>query len=108
MQNALGADDRTLTIREFCLLEGISPPTYFKMRKSGHGPRELRFPGSAIVRITADARREWHSRLEKLAASGDAEIEKKRTALAARASKAGKCGAASPDPPCRSRGRPAR
>ncbi|MBN8964592.1 MAG: hypothetical protein J0H89_04255 [Rhizobiales bacterium] len=103
MTDATLSDDRTLTIREFCLLEGISAPSYFKLRKSGNGPRELRLPGSAIVRITAKARHEWHARLEKLAASDDAGMKKERAALAARAAKAGKRGAQSPAHPSRRR-----
>jgi hypothetical protein len=55
---------RSMTLNEFCLVEGISQYSYFKMRKLGYGPRELRVPGTDILRITHEARAEWHERLQ--------------------------------------------
>ncbi len=62
----LFADERSYTIREFCEAERISASTYHKWRRDGRGPRELRIPGSPIVRITARARAEWQRRMEEV------------------------------------------
>jgi hypothetical protein len=84
------------SIPQFCILEGISPATYHKMRRLGYGPRELRVPGTNVVRITAAARRDWHARLEELPESEETKAERR-----ARASRAGKLAAESPLHPCR-------
>ena len=68
LRDILGAPEPSYTISEFCKLERFSEPTYFKMKRKGHGPEELTIPSlPATVRITAKARREWH---EKMAAQG--------------------------------------
>jgi hypothetical protein len=78
-------DDRS--IRGFCGRKQIALSTYYKMRKAGHGPRELRPPGTSIVRITAQAESDWDRQMEQTPISDG---------LAERARKAGKAGAASP------------
>jgi predicted DNA-binding transcriptional regulator AlpA len=93
------AEDKSYSIREFCLLEGISLATYYKMRKAGYGPREMRLPGSSFVRISAAARAEWQEKLEQLARSTAIAIES-ATRSTARAA-AGRKGAQSPNHPCR-------
>jgi hypothetical protein len=89
-------DEQSTTIPQFCLLEDISAATYFKMQREGHGPRELRIPGTNVVRITARARREWHERLENLP-----ENEAIKAERSARTSRAGKLAAQSPLHHCR-------
>lgn len=59
-------DDCSLTIDAFCEAEGFKRSTYYKLRHLGLGPAETRFPGTAIVRISAAARREWRERMAAL------------------------------------------
>lgn len=84
--NPVLSNERTYTITEFCVLEGLSRNAYFLLRKAGNGPRELRIPGSSIVRITPEARAEWHRRFEKTSKAMDAE----RKRHAAQGAKAGR------------------
>jgi hypothetical protein len=74
------ADQRepALSIREFCIIENIAAATYYKMRRRGYGPDETRVPGTALVRITRQARREWHARMAELQRSREAELEAAR------------------------------
>jgi hypothetical protein len=88
-------------IADFCKAEGISLATYHKMRKAGHGPQEMRVPNTTIVRITPEARKEWHERLKQLAATPSA--MKFRRKIETRARNAGKAAIASPKHPSRSR-----
>ena len=46
------------SIDEFCASEGISRGQYYKLRKEGRGPREMRLAGQ-LVRITPEAKAEW-------------------------------------------------
>ena len=50
------------TISEFCIRHRLGRTTYFKMRKAGVGPKELRH--GSVVRITADSEREWLERMQ--------------------------------------------
>jgi hypothetical protein len=50
-------DDRSKTITQFCRAEQMSRPFYFKLRKRGLGPRELR--EGRFIRITPEAHAEW-------------------------------------------------
>lgn len=52
------------TIVEFCFRNSISRPTYHQLRSQGLGPTEMRI-GLNLVRISADAEREWQRRLQK-------------------------------------------
>ena len=54
---------RSYTIPEFCEAERFSQSFYFKIRKQGLGPREMRI-GSA-VRISEEARLEWRREREQ-------------------------------------------
>ena len=85
---------RSLTRQEFCALERMSLSTYHKLKRAGFGPDEVKFPGMAFVRITSEARHEWHGRNEAYRKSQAAVLEdQRRSALA---SVAGKKAAASP------------
>ncbi|HEV7982423.1 MAG TPA: hypothetical protein VGP86_05960 [Xanthobacteraceae bacterium] len=86
--------ERALTIGDFCAAEHVSVATYYKMRRLGVGPCEERIPGTAIIRITPEARRAWHERLAEMRQSGEAKIEERRRS--AHAAHAGKMAAASP------------
>lgn len=61
------ADDKSLTIAQFCEGEQISLPYYFKIRKAGLGPVELRIGKGrgAVVRITIKSRDAWRAKMEK-------------------------------------------
>jgi hypothetical protein len=85
---------RSLTRQEFCALERMSVSTYHKLRRSGLGPDEVRFPGMAFVRITRQARAEWHARIEEWRTSQAAQIQEQRRA--AQAARAGRRAAQSP------------
>ena len=52
------------SIPEFCFRNNISRPTYHRLRDEGRGPDEMRL-GLNIIRITADAEREWQQRMQK-------------------------------------------
>ena len=86
--------NRTESIPEFCLAEGISKSSYYKLKKLGLAPDELRPPGTALVRITQQARRDWHARIEQLSKSHAAQLEVARRQ--AQAAAAGKRAAQSP------------
>jgi hypothetical protein len=92
------------TIKQFCQLEHISAPTYHGLKNRGLGPREMR-PTPGIVRISAEARRDWHAMLEQLPA------EEQRQWLRERAKRIAKKSVASPKhvskDPSRRRGRAA-
>jgi hypothetical protein len=92
-------DDRSRTVREFCAIENLSVASYYKMKKQGLAPDELRVPGLSIVRITAQAHREWRERMTALRQEEAAAREHERRRAAT--SRAGKLAAASPRHPCR-------
>jgi hypothetical protein len=88
-------EDRSISIGEFCLLEGFSLGYFYKLKKLGLAPKILHPPGTQIFRITAQARRDWHSRMEKEGQTKAAKQEaQRRTELGRRA---GKAAAASPN-----------
>jgi hypothetical protein len=66
---------RSQTISEFCAAENIGNATYYKMKKAGIGPEETRIPGTKVVRISPQARAEWHARMRHRSRERDAYIE---------------------------------
>jgi hypothetical protein len=52
------------TIPEFCFRNNISRPTYHRLRSEGRGPVEMR-PGLNIIRITAEAERDWQRLMQE-------------------------------------------
>ena len=50
------------SIKSFCRDVGISPATYYNLRRRGCGPDELRFEGSQLVLITAEAAQRWRKK----------------------------------------------
>ena len=52
------------TIPEFCFRNCISRPTYHRLRSQGRGPAEMRI-GLNLVRITAEAERDWQRAMQK-------------------------------------------
>jgi hypothetical protein len=102
--DATPADSTSITIPEFCAAEQISEPTYHKLRQRGLGPREMRYPGLKIVRISAAAHEEWRKRMENPTPAMKKQIEADYRARSERLRAAGKRGAASPKHPCRTGG----
>lgn len=96
-------DPRNRMIDDFCKIENICSTEYFTMRKRGHGPAELRIPGSRVVRITQAAHLEWRQRMAELATSKAGELETARRRELAKV--AGKRSAASVDHVSRRRGK---
>ena len=68
------------SVQEFCLRNHISRPTYHRLRAEGRGPVEMRI-GLNVIRITANAEREWQHRMEQ----DDREFETKATERAVKA-----------------------
>jgi len=68
------------SVQEFCLRNHISRPTYHRLRAEGRGPVEMRI-GLNVIRITADAEREWQRRMEQ----DDREFEARATERAVKA-----------------------
>ena len=92
-----------LTIPQFCRVVNISIATYYKLKRLGRGPCELRIPGTGVTRITPEARREWLARMAQgdVQAAAEREFER-RSAIAAQA---GRLAAASPNHRSRTRQR---
>jgi hypothetical protein len=88
-------DPRSRTIPDFCYLENLSLTAYYKIKRRGHGPDELRLPESKIIRITQQSHQQWRERMRELAQSEAGKLEKQRRAQQARS--AGKRAAESPD-----------
>src|SRR5262245_54668328 len=68
------------TIPEFCFRNNISRPTYHRLRAEGRGPVEMRV-GLNLIRITAQAEREWQHRLQR----PSADLERRARARAVKA-----------------------
>lgn len=85
MQQPDDLQQRSKTIAEFCEAEGLSPSSYYKLRRMGLGPDEIRVPGLEIIRITVTAHREWRERMTKLSQSKQGELERERRAVQRRA-----------------------
>jgi hypothetical protein len=112
-------ENRPLSITDFCYVEGVSTYTYNQTwRKRGLIPEETRYPGSQIVRITPQARREWRERFKQQEIQDQIKRDReRRTAIAKNAGKVAvksrkhprtgaKQSAEPPSAPKRGRGRP--
>jgi hypothetical protein len=104
-RNLSAEDEASYTITDFCLLEKFSEATYHNLKKKGFGPAEMRAPGTRIVRITAQARRDWQERMQKLALTPQIAEQKRKEAV--HTSKGGKIAAASLKHSCRAKARKA-
>jgi hypothetical protein len=62
---------RALTISDFCEAYQISQDHYFKLRRQGEGPREMRLGTKKL--ITLRAAEQWEAEREKATANGDQE-----------------------------------
>jgi hypothetical protein len=81
-----GRIDDSMTIDMFCEAERFSTATYFKMQRDGIGPKT--YAVGRVVRITAEARRQWHEDVTKRSQKQAAQLEhRRRQALASAAGK---------------------
>ena len=87
------------TIPEFCKTYLFGTTRYYKMRREGRGPRELRIGN--IVRITSEAEAEWVREHEQPTGTEARLIAREREASARKSRRAGKIAAASPKHACR-------
>ena len=55
--------DPSYTIAEFCAAEHITAPTFYKLKRAGLGPKEMRH--GAAIRISHRARLEWQKERER-------------------------------------------
>ena len=51
------------TVKSFCKAHEISTPTYYRLRKEGRGPREMRI--GSDIRISAEAAADWRRAREE-------------------------------------------
>jgi hypothetical protein len=79
-------DCESLSISQFCKAEHLSRATYYAFKRDGLAPREYRVPGTNIIRITAQARRDWQDRMENGPSLKDVERLIERGQRAGRAS----------------------
>lgn len=61
------AEPLAYTIREFCRAHGISPPTYYALKKQNLAPAEMRM--GAVIRVSREAAAEWRQARENPVAS---------------------------------------
>jgi hypothetical protein len=80
----------SLTIKAWCQQERCSPATYYKLARSGAGPKTIRI--GRAVRII-ESRESWHRRMAELNATQTAKRQHRR--LVELASRAGKAAAQS-------------
>ena len=52
------------SVSEICFRNGISVPTYRRLKSMGLGPVEMRF-GLNLVRVTAEAERDWLQQMQE-------------------------------------------
>ena len=64
MTNRPRTERLAFSIPEFCLRNGISRPTYRRLRLEGRGPAEMRL-GLNNIRITIEAEGAWRRRMEE-------------------------------------------
>jgi hypothetical protein len=88
-------DEPSFSIAEFCRAEKLSETFYYKLRRMGLGPRETRFPGSNLVRISTRARRDWHVMVDKWTEENAAQLAREQELRVEQARRAGKVAAAS-------------
>ena len=81
MQTTL--EKMAFSVRDFCTRNGISTPTYYKMRAAGYGPREMRF--GSVVRISVEAEIDWRyarehpGEAERVQIERQAQVHKRRS-----------------------------
>ena len=86
---------QAMSIHTFCWRQGISGATYYKLKKLGRAPAEIRFGN--VIRITPEAETAWRAAREN-PVGAEAEDNARRVAiLKARGQRAAKVGITSPN-----------
>ncbi|TAN77818.1 MAG: hypothetical protein EPN20_01540 [Magnetospirillum sp.] len=70
MYNHIPVSAASYTVQQFCDHHQIGRTTYFKIRKVGLGPKEVRV--GKLIRITLEAEREWVCRMQGAGSSTEA------------------------------------
>jgi hypothetical protein len=97
-------DHRAMSINEFCLRQKICSATYYKLKKRGLGPTELRFGN--IVRITPEAEAAWRVARENPEGQEADDLSAHDEALRAHAQRAARVAVESPHHIANRRGAP--
>jgi hypothetical protein len=84
--NKIGSS--AMSIDDFCRRQKISVATYYKLKKRGLGPVELRFAN--IIRITPEAEAAWRTARENPVGAEAEDITARDEAMRARAQRASK------------------
>ena len=94
LQPSVREPEPSYTIGEFCRAERISLPTFYKLKRLGLGPREMR--NGALIRISHQARVDWQRARENPAGEEAVAVLKSAEAIRARSRAAVKAAVASP------------
>lgn len=81
-KNPASIFEPSYTITSFCRAEGFTRPEYYKLKRNGRGPKEMR--NGRCIRISHRARLDWQKKMEQpTEAQVAADEELHRHALAA-------------------------
>jgi hypothetical protein len=72
----MDTDQRAFSLSEFCRVENFSKSFFYALRKKNLAPAVSDING--LLRITPQAREEWHQRMLELAKSSAAQVEAER------------------------------
>ena len=86
---------RAFSIQDFCFRNSISTTTYFKLRRNGLAPLEMKL--GRAVRISAEAETVWRQQRERPSDTESRLIQREAEARVRRAKKAGAASVASPN-----------
>jgi hypothetical protein len=83
-EDAIRVPTAAMTVPEFCVAHNISEAFFYKLRREGRGPAEMKGLGS-MVRISQEAAAAWRRKLEN---PTGAELEKAEQARVERHTRA--------------------
>jgi hypothetical protein len=69
------SEERSLTIRQFCLAEDITEEQWDDLFELGYAPKMDDYIFGLGTRITAQSRRDWHARMAILLPVTTAEVD---------------------------------
>jgi predicted DNA-binding transcriptional regulator AlpA len=76
MSDVITLEQQVFTVQQFCLRNGISTSTWYKLRRQGRGPRVIKL--GHVTRISIEAERDWRVAMEREAAGEAAQLEHAR------------------------------
>src|SRR2546430_13134607 len=78
-----------LSIEDWCKKRNIAKAVYYRLKKNGHAPATIIYPGTRIIRVTTGADAEWERMMNKLRQSEEVKLaEERRQELASVAGRA--------------------